>query len=161
MVEILIFVEQTQPNINPVDNSWTQRHLTFLGIPPVNPFVRLQGFNLVFPFQGSYLISGSAPAYKTGEHKLCLREARSPKLIKILGTSEFSSAIPNDELSLGIVTRSFILGTIVIDNTNLNLALSLDHWIHNNTGGANAFGLPSKIPNTRDIFAQIMIQKID
>jgi len=43
---------------------------------------------------------------------------------------------------------------------NLNVQYVLDHYIEQNSGGVDALGVRSNIPNISEVFAQIMIQKI-
>ncbi len=139
---------------------WTKRRLSN---PPVQAadFVRLNGSNLVFSQPGSYLISGSAPAQQTAQHKLCLREVGT-NTIKITGTSEWSHPILNYlQNTIGIVTRSSILGVLVVTNTNIEYYL--DHYIQQRekpSNGLYSLGHPSEVPGVDEIYAQIMIQKI-
>jgi hypothetical protein len=161
----IVIIEEVKPtSVLPVpltpfeDFSWNQRNFTNQTVPP-NNFVTLNGANIKFLQTGTYLISASAPAYKSGRHKLCLRETPSGSgTIKITGTSEYSDAVPVSGSVYGITTRSVVLGKLVVDN--LNVQYVLDHYIEQNTGGVDGFGVRSNIPNVSEVFAQIMIQKI-
>jgi hypothetical protein len=161
----IVIIEEIKPtSVAPVpltlfsDNSWNQRNFTGQTVP-TNSFVTLNGANIQFLQTGTYLISASAPAYKSGRHKLCLRETPSGSgTIKITGTSERNDAVPVSGSVYGITTRSVVLGKLVVNN--LNVQYVLDHYIEQNTGGVDGFGVRSNIPNVSEVFAQIMIQKI-
>jgi hypothetical protein len=167
----IVILEERRPSgqhpitASPVDRSWNQRDFSNQPIPR-NDFVTLNGSNFRFLRAGTYLISASAPAVKTGKHKLCFREAKTGA-VKITGTSEYSAAVPiRKGGSYGVATRSTLLGVLVVDANNIAVEYSLDHWIENNTGGLDALGWPSGINKTNgkvdvdEVYAQIVIQKI-
>lgn len=164
--EIAIFEEQKVSGGNPPtpvgSNTYTKR---LLSNPPVLAanFVTLNsGSNIVFSQTGRYLITASAPAYFVRSHRLVLRESGT-NVIRIAGSSEFSRSIVDfSQVPRSTITRSSLIGILEVNASNLSTQYSLDHWIseYDPQVGSNTLGVPNSIPNVNEVFAQIMIQKI-
>lgn len=136
------------------DFSWNKRILSDIVLSSNS--VELNGPNIKFNQTGTYLITASAPAFQARRHKLCLKEVGTD-VVKITGTSEYTI---NTASNSGQTTRSFIMGILVVTNTNTQYFL--DHYIDYNTGGFNGMGVETSVPSTtlKEVYAQIMIQKI-
>lgn len=151
--DIAIFEERRDNNmtsaITAVNDAFNLRKLET--VVKSSPNVSLDGNSGQMTFlPGSYLITASAPVVGGAHHKLCLRTSNDE--IKIRGTSESSN---NNDLT---GSRSFIVGVLNVpaDGT----VFKLSHYVTSGGGIAKTLGQPlGQVPG-QEVYAQIMIQKI-
>lgn len=158
--DIAIFEERQNSGVGggtSTDNTYNVRRLNTL--VKASSSVSLNANNNRLTFQaGTYVITASAPAYKTDAHRLCLRQIDNiSNPIVLVGTGERSLTLTAGEI---VVSRSFINGVLTVANNGT--IYELVHYTEQNSGGASSLGGPAQLPgnNTWETYAQIVIQKV-
>lgn len=123
----------------------TQKSSSTGNILLVNPNTSDAGVQLT---EGTYLIQASASIVAGGAHKLFLRNTTGQ--ILLTGTNELAN---NTETQ----TSSSLLGVITVDPSGTTV--KLDHWF-NSSPSSCIFGTTTNIAGAQEVYARIMIQKI-
>jgi hypothetical protein len=152
--QIAIFAERTDPGLGlpaGVQSGYTKRVLNLVKVSNSNVQLENNG-DIKFINPGKYLITASASAYNVDSQKLVLRASNGNTML-LEGTSEYN----NDQYPAA-TNRSFITG--VLDVVSSNFTCKLDHYQSGASGNA-LFGIPANAPgSSHNIYAEIMIQKI-
>jgi len=108
--------------------------------------------NATLQFQpGKYLVSASATIVLGGAHKLLLIDEVNQNQIVLTGTSELSNNGP-------VQTSSSILGVITVGPSGQTMKLVN---VYNSAAGSCIFGTSANVNNAAEVFARIMIEKIE
>lgn len=126
--------------------SWLTRTLT---TTPVNSIVgaSLASNEITLP-AGTYLIEGSAPAYKADSHKARLYNVTAASTA-LVGTVERSISAESQQ------TRSSIRGIVTLASTS---ALRVEHMV--GTATANGFGVAYGGTGIAEVYTELTIRKL-
>jgi len=162
--EIVIIEERTSASLGDdggaAPNNFMRRKINTIE-PSNSANVSIDNVNYTFTLQsGIYLIQASAPAFAVNRHQLLLRD----DLIggaELVGTNEFSyqSAGVQDFVEQ---TRSSIYGFVTVPQ-NSSRIYYLETWVQTTSSNNAALGWAHSGlgPGTENIYARIIIEKID
>lgn len=156
--EYMILEERRPNNIgagnsNYATNPWLNRQLN-TGFPSSSSsfgnIVLSPTTGIITLTPGTYYIDGDAPAFKSNRHKLGFFNVLTGNMV-ITGTSEYSW------VSTEATTRSFLRGVITVTSTS---NFQLRHRIETSFGGSQGLGVETNDGISQEVYARLLIQKI-
>lgn len=153
--DIAIFEERTNQGVDgdvAISNAFNQRKLNFVALSSPNVILNTSNYQITFVQQGKYLIQASAPAFRSNNHRLFIRELDND--IVLSGTNSF-----NSQIGAYATTHASLVG--ILDVPTNNYTVKLDHYIRLTEGNTGSLGIAlSVVSGQQEIYSQIMIQKI-